>query len=194
MSRVLTFTSGGVVLGYNPFGLLCLRYTTGSLMSPCLLPLKFPSFPSLPGSVILQKWNLLQHFFSAASQVIPAHWKSTTTPPHLQWVSTVNALVRLDLFSSSLMLWDPWFLFLFPPPVHLTLDHLWLGDGNSDTYAYLFIYLFLYTLLEWHLRVCPSLLAPFSCSFPSLFNSLSSLRPTSLPFFSLFIPIIQHVR
>lgn len=108
-----------------------------------------------------------------------------------------------------LMFWYLWSLFLFPLPVHLSLDHLWLSDGHQDTYGssfILFFYIFLYTLLELDLQVCPGLLAPslvyflFLCSFPSILISLSSIfsshRPSG-PLFSyllLFLSIIQQVR
>lgn len=50
----------------------------------------------LPGFIASQKRTLLCFFLSAARQLTPLFWKTTTTPPLSAWVSTENDIMRME--------------------------------------------------------------------------------------------------
>lgn len=70
----------------------------------------------LPGSITSQKRSLLRFFLSAARQIIPLFWKTTTRPPLALWVSAVNDIMRMeemiamdnDTFDKFKTLWLIW--------------------------------------------------------------------------------------
>lgn len=70
----------------------------------------------LPGSITSQTCSLLRFFLSAARQLIPLFWKTTTIPTLALWTSTMNDIMRMeemlaldnDTYEKFTILWSVW--------------------------------------------------------------------------------------
>lgn len=70
----------------------------------------------LPGTIKSQKNGLLKFFVSAGRQLIPRHWKTTTSPSLIEWVREVNNYMlmeemqaqALDKYAKFSFVWSIW--------------------------------------------------------------------------------------
>lgn len=50
----------------------------------------------LPGTLKSQKHSLLKFFLSAARQLIPRHWKTTSPPSLIEWVAEIKDIMLME--------------------------------------------------------------------------------------------------